>query len=413
MYARDPLTGNVFEVGGGGTNEVFIGAVDPYVTSANSTDELWLDTSKTPPILKGRVNNAWVEVTAASDPEVVVGGTIPSPGPDKLWLDPGGVMTPPTPGDPIKALWAYDGTAGPTNGWHKVEMGSSEVEVHDVEPDTLNPDWELWVDTAPAPAPVQTDEVWVGPDDPRVAVPGSVQELWLDTSVTPPLLRYWDGTAWVASLYPYLPLAGGALTGPVTSSSTVTVAGAITANGGITMGAGDLIQFPNEAAPTTKIVMYGTPTSGFGHGVEGGNLTAFGSGFKFRQSSMTGTQWAYIDATCGGGRVITETNGDGRYMPKTPGWVALTKGGGLSGNVHYRDYGSMIGVKISINKSGNQVNDGQHVADFPAPPYAGGFLGSNKEGNIVQFQMTALGQLYVKSGGNSLDVFGVFMYPKP
>ena len=73
----------------------------------------------------------------------------------------------------------------------------------------------------------------------------------------------------------------------------------------------------------------------------------------------------------------------------------------------------MIGVKISINKGGNNVGDGQHVADFPAPPYGGGFLGCNKEGNIVQFQMTALGQLYIKSGGGSLDVFGVFMYPKP
>lgn len=248
-------------------------------------------------VLKARVNGAWVEVTGATE-QVVVGGTIPAPGDDKIWFDPGGVMVPPNPGDPIKALWAYDGSPGATQGWHKVEVGgASEIEVSAVDPITVNPEYELWVDSSvQAPPPVQTDEVWVGPTDPRLAVPPGVQELWQDTSVTPPLLRYWDGTAWVASLYPYLPLAGGALTGPVTSSSTVTVAGAITANGGITMGSGDVIQFPNEASPTTKIVMYGTPTSGFGMGVEGGNLTSFGSGFKFRQSSMTGTEWANFDA---------------------------------------------------------------------------------------------------------------------
>ena len=39
------------------------------------------------------------------------------------------------------------------------------------------------------------DEVWVGPDDPRAA--GGVQELWFNTTVTPPLLMAWDGTQWV------------------------------------------------------------------------------------------------------------------------------------------------------------------------------------------------------------------------
>lgn len=91
------------------------------------------------------------------------------------------------------------------------------------------------------------------------------------------VLKAWNGTAWeeiaVSGTGEFLPLAGG------------------------TMASNAVIQFPNEAAPTTKIVMYGTATSGFGMGVEGGNLTSFGSGFKFRQSSMTGTEWGSIDSS--------------------------------------------------------------------------------------------------------------------
>ena len=72
----------------------------------------------------------------------------------------------------------------------------------------------------------------------------------------------------------------------------------------------------------------------------------------------------------------------------------------------------MTAVKFSINKAGAQVGNGQHVADFPAPSYACGFCGSNKEGDVVRLQMTALGQLYVREHGDSLDVFATFVYTR-
>ena len=73
---------------------------------------------------------------------------------------------------------------------------------------------------------------------------------------------------------------------------------------------------------------------------------------------------------------------------------------------------TLTAVKFSVNKAGAQVGNGQHIADFPAPSFAGGFCGSNKEGDVVRFQMTALGQLYVKEHGDSLDIWATFVYTR-
>jgi len=127
-----------------------------------------------------------------------------------------------------------------------------------------------------------------------------------------------------------------------------------------------------------------------------------GSGIKIRKS--TGNPMIQIENNDGGGAVDILTDA---------AWVAVTKGGGLSGNVYYKHVGpTLTAVKLSINKAGASIGNGQHVADFPAPSYAGGFTGSNKEGDVVRFQMTALGQLYVKEHGDSLDVFATFVYTR-
>ena len=221
--------------------------------------------------------------------------------------------------------------------------------------------------------------------------------------------------------------------------------------GSIFQAAGEIIQFPNEA-DVPKINLYGTT---FGFGITGSTLNIFAStNIKFNQNSITGTELANIHTTgmtLFSGHFYLPTDGDGvrfngnGYIYKRVGggmrlrksvnnpqwqienndgngavdiitdaaWVSVTKGGGLSGNVYYKHVGpTMTAVKFSINKAGAQVGNGQHVADFPAPSYASGFTGSNKEGDVVRFQMTALGQLYVREHGDSLDVFATFVYTR-
>lgn len=80
-----------------------------------------------------------------------------------------------------------------------------------VEPTPLPVDF-VWGDTSQV-TPVGSqanDEVYVGVDDPRVTFPTSTVELWHDTSVTPTVLKYWDGTAWAAAVtHPTQPIEHG------------------------------------------------------------------------------------------------------------------------------------------------------------------------------------------------------------
>ena len=81
--------------------------------------------------------------------------------------------------------------------------------------------------------------------------------------------------------------------------------------GGGTFVNGAILQFANQA-DIAKINLYSTT---FGFGVTSGTLDVFASStVKFKQNSITGTLWAYIDATCGGGRVLTDATG----APKNP-----------------------------------------------------------------------------------------------
>lgn len=98
---------------------------------------------------------------------------------------------------------------------------------------------QLWYDTSSSPNVLK---VWDGTkwdivsnitnnnSGPTPPAGPTVGQLWYDTSASPPILRVWDGTAWAEahglSGGPWLPLAGGTLTGPLSVAGNVTLTGA-------------------------------------------------------------------------------------------------------------------------------------------------------------------------------------------
>jgi hypothetical protein len=111
--------------------------------------------------------------------------------------------------------------------------------------------------------------------------------------------------------------------------------------------------------------------------------------------------------------IIDTSNGDARYVriDTPPAWATRVLGGGLSGTGHYRMVGGLVHIKFNVNKGTSNVGDGQHVMDVAAPAHPLFFLGQNALGAKVEFQMTALGQIYVRSGGASTSVSSSFTYP--
>jgi hypothetical protein len=97
----------------------------------------------------------------------------------------------------------------------------------------------------------------------------------------------------------------------------------------------------------------------------------------------------------------------------TTAWATRVLGGALTGgSAHYCFVGPLVAIKFSVNKGTNNIGDGQHIADFPAPPYALWFFGASASGGEVKFHMTALGQVYVRSGGATTAMSSAFTYPK-
>jgi len=330
------------------------------------------------------------------------------------------------PTDPIDGhLFQFVSTAVDPTGW--IDIGL--IQGPQGEQGIQGPEGPVGPEGPMGPA---DDEVHIGPDTPPLVT----QELWFDTD---------DARL----LGPYN-LPDGGLTYHTLSKKT-DLDGDIEWRDVYSVPTGKVIQFPNTA-DVAKIHLYSTT---FGFGITGSTLNIFSSNYvKFNQNSITGTQNAVIkndgmEINAGhlyfptdghgirfnGNGYVYKKSGSGMKLRKSTGnpqwqvenndgggavdiltdaaWVSVTKGGGLSGNVYYKHVGpTMTAVKFSINKQGAQVGNGQHVADFPAPSYACGFCGSNKEGDVVRLQMTALGQLYVREHGDSLDVFGTFVYTR-
>ena len=288
----------------------------------------------------------------------------------------------------------------------------------------------------------------ISPDDPLIADPASPIELWYDTNdvavgagfgvppggLTGHILRKasdvdgeteWTGAAGDSAIVGdnagFLTAGGGGIfkkTGggivlrrhsnnaeiPIENNDGSNARNIIHAGGG-TFVNGAILQFANQA-DIAKINLYSTT---FGFGVTSGTLDVFASStVKFKQNSITGTLWAYIDATCGGGRVLTDATG----APKNPGWVACTMASGISGSAHYKDLGGAYGIKYAVNKAGANVGDNVHIFNLPAaPPQPFYAHGMNKEGveTSCKVEGTAVRTM---SGGGSLDLWGTFVYPK-
>ena len=231
----------------------------------------------------------------------------------------------------------------------------------------------------------------ISPDDPLIADPAVPIELWYDTNdqadrrrVRSPAGRSdrpascegqsdvdgeteWTGAAGDSAIVGdnagFLTAGGGGIfkkTGggivlrrhnnnaeiPIENNDGSNARNIIHAGGG-TFVNGAILQFANQA-DIAKINLYSTT---FGFGVTSGTLDVFASStVKFKQNSITGTLWAYIDATCGGGRVLTDATG----APKNPGWVACTMASGISGSAHYKDLGGAYGIKYAVNKAGGE-----------------------------------------------------------
>lgn len=257
-------------------------------------------TATVPGVLHARVNGVW-EVVSSGD------------GTDEVWVGPDD----PYLIDPAseQELW-YDNALGvdvlrvrTSGAWVDVSTGS-EVHVGPDDPDLTNPKLsdELWYDTDEVPPPGLSLSIdyW----DAAVAYSTGDQVIW--TQADPNIysaLRdtvageepgvVTDAWEWIAELNgPYLPLAGGM------------------------MSSGAVIQFPNAVG--RKINLYADT---FGLGVSGGSTEVFASSaVRFRQNNPdTGDQWAYIDANCGGGRVLTEANGQPRDFAQFDN-LALTAG---------------------------------------------------------------------------------------
>jgi len=379
LYARNKLTGQTFLVGPttkmiddlgdvdtsttgptGGSALIWDETVSQWVPGVASTvagiDDLTdVDTGTTGPtdgqaLVWDDAAGQWVpgpgglQISTDVDNEVMLGtdGGLFS---NEVHLGPTG----PTLSGPD--LWAnpdegtlYAAATGPTGGTEWVPVGGSEVEVDAVEPTT---DWELWVDTS-TQSPLPGAPVGLALDDLTD----------VDTVTVAPAVGdglSWDGTNWVPTVpgappvLDFLPLAGGTLTGPLTTVAVI-ANGTITANAGIVMGSGDRIDFPG--ATGTKINLYGTT---FGLAVESGATVAFvpdANKFAFRSGTSTGAEWVFIDKSGIGPR--TSTN-----VAWTNGW---------SGTAQFRVNPAMVTLAFNGVTMGNTgVKILSYPAGVPAP----------------------------------------------
>ena len=138
-------------------------------------------------------------------------------------------------------------------------------------------------------------------------------------------------------------------------------------NSPYTVPSGKVIQFPN-VADVAKINLYSTT---FGIGITSGSLTMFASStHRFRQNSVSGTEWAYIDATCAGGRVLT-SNYPGPRTTSNVTWAS-----GFSGTMDFHVTPTAVWMRMTgVSRNANTAMAAQtKICDYPsgvpAPPGA-------------------------------------------
>ncbi|HEY8416179.1 MAG TPA: phage tail protein, partial [Thermaerobacter sp.] len=194
----------------GAEKQVTKGATAP---SNPQVGDLWLDTSTVPNVLKRWNGSAWEKATptapgeVGAEKQVVKSATAPSsPQPGDLWLD-----TSKTP----NVLYRWSGSA-----WVKAtptapsEVGAEKTITKSNTAPTNPAVGDLWLDTSVTPNVLKrwTGSAWVKATPTAASEVGAeiavtkgttppsnpqVGQLWLDTSTTPNAWRRWDGTQWV------------------------------------------------------------------------------------------------------------------------------------------------------------------------------------------------------------------------